>query len=57
MKRYKARIRITEYYDVLLDAQDDDDAYDTAEELDPCDIKDGDLIFDDIEAEYVEEVT
>ena len=55
MKRYKAQMYVTSYYDVFIDADNFDDAWDIAEELSVEEIVKGDFRGEEICTIYVDE--
>jgi len=55
MKRYMAKVKVIEYYDVPIDALDEDDAWDMAEQLDDEEIKySGDFVEIDREIDSID---
>ena len=55
MKRYKAQMYVTSYYDVFIDAGTIDDAWDIIGELSVEEIVKGDFRYEEIDTIYVDE--
>ena len=55
MKRYAADITVTTIYTVYISANNENEAWDIAEDLDIDEVMDGNLVREEFEVDYVQE--